>query len=376
MKKRIIFIICILALTLPCAPITVLAEEVPKEYSSLLDGLDESVADELPQGIYSSDIDEVGEAVAQMSGVEYIFSFIGDAVGLKLSDSVKLLASLTGLLVLSAVFSAFRESLKSEALSRAIGFCSSCAVFSVVIVIIRADLLRVSEFFERISTLMIGMIPITGVLYAMGGNIATATASNAVMYAFLSFCENLCAKTVLPVSSLLVAFALCSAISPGINLRGLSGAVKKTYTFMLGFIMTVLLAVLSSQTVLSASADTITARAAKLVASTAIPIVGGSVGDTLRTVSSSVAYLKSICGISGIIFILILLLPTLISILLTRGVFLIAGAVADMLGCESEGKLIGELGGIYGTLAALTSMTSVMFIFALNIFVKCAVATG
>ena len=118
------------------------------------------------------------------------------------------------------------------------------------------------------------------------------------------------------------------------------------------------------------------ARAAKLVASNVIPIVGGSVGETLRTVASSVGYLKSVCGIGAIIFIVFLVLPTLVTLILTRGAFILSVAVADLLGCERESRMLSELGSVYGTLVAVVCMVSVMFILALTVFIRCSVAAG
>ena len=76
------------------------------------------------------------------------------------------------------------------------------------------------------------------------------------------------------------------------------------------------------------------------------------------------------------IFSLILLLPTLISLIITRFVYLVAGSVADLLGCERESRLIGELGGVSGLMIAAVSMCSVMFILAFNIFIRSTVAVG
>ena len=140
--------------------------------------------------------------------------------------------------------------------------------------------------------------------------------------------------------------------------------------------MTLLIASLSSQTVLSAASDSAGVRAARLVSSTAIPIVGGSVGDTLRTVASGVSYLKTVVGVGGIVFVIILVLPILISLILTRVVFLLTSGVADMLGCETEGKLLSELGSVWGTMIAVVAMCSVMFILALVVFVRIAVAAA
>lgn len=152
------------------------------------------------------------------------------------------------------------------------------------------------------------------------------------------------------------------------------GAFKKIYSFLLGGIMTLLVASLSAQTALTAAADSTAAKAARLVSANIIPVVGGSVGETLRTVATGVRYLKSVVGVWGIVFIALLVLPVLLSLIFTRLAFLLSSGVADMLGCETEEKLLTEIGGIYALMVAVVSMSAVMFIFALTIFSKTVVA--
>ena len=349
---------------------------VPQEYTDLLAGLPGDISDNLLEGVYSKDIDEVGEAITKMSTAEYLLSAVKSALSLGIKDATSLFASLSGVLVISAVFSAFKTSFASEAISKAVSFASSCAVFGSVISVQIGHFERVGEFFERLGIMVGKIIPLTTIVYAMGGNVVTASASSSTLYIFLAFCEDICRTSVLPIASVCTAFALCSSFSSNINLHGISSAIKKCYTFVLGLVMTILLATLSGQTVLSSSADTVSARAAKLVASNIIPIVGSSVGETLRTVSSSVGYLKSVSGVGAIIFILLLVLPTLITLLLSRAVFIISVSIAELLGCENESKLLSELGTVYGLLVAVVTMCSVMFILALTIFVRCTVAAG
>ena len=69
-----------------------------------------------------------------------------------------------------------------------------------------------------------------------------------------------------------------------------------------------------------------------------------------------------------------LLLPVGISVLLTRVVFLICGGLAEVLGCANEARFLGNLGEIYGTMLAVISGVSVMFILALCIFMQTVVA--
>lgn len=223
---------------------------------------------------------------------------------------------------------------------------------------------------------MSALIPMAGTVWAMGGNVTTASAGTATLSLMLTAFETVCGKTVMPLSYFCMALALCHTLASDTGLGGLARAVKRVYTFSLGLMMTVLLASLGSQTALTAAADSTAARTAKAVSSAVIPVVGGSVGETLRTVASGVQYLKSVLGIGGILLIFFLLLPTLLSLLITRLVFLLASGVAELLGCESDGRLLSELGSIYGCLTAVVSMTSVMFILALSIFVKTVVAAA
>lgn len=159
-------------------------------------------------------------------------------------------------------------------------------------------------------------------------------------------------------------------------LAGFTGAVKKTYNFFVAALMTVLVFALGAQTTIAISADTAAARGAKLLSSTVIPVVGGAVGDTLRTVAGSVQYVKSVVGIGGILFVLAVTLPTLISLLLFRLVFLLTGSMAEALGCQRESRLLSELGNVYGCLVGAVAICSVAFAVALGIFVKCAVAVA
>ena len=371
----VIFLMLILSLPVSASEKSKL-ESVPEEYIELIDGLPSDVSDNLLDGIYSDDIDKMGEAVAEMSTARYVLSFLASLVSFGIKDATVLFATLLGIIVLSAVFSSFKNSFESESISRAVSISSSCAVFGCVIFTISEHFERVGELFDNLALIVNGMIPAMSVMYAMGGNVVTAVNSSTTLYIFIAFCEEICRTSILPIAAVCPAFCLCGAISPDVKLQGLSSAIKRGYTFILGLVMTVLIAVLAGQTVLSSSADGISARAAKLVATNVIPIVGSSIGDTLRTVAASVGYLKSVCGVGAIIFIFILVLPTLITLLLTRAVFIISVSIADVLGCERESKLLTELGSVYGMLIAVISMCSVMFVFALAIFVRCTVASG
>lgn len=375
MTKAVVFIIaCFVAVPLISVRASAQESAMPDGYGELLDGISEWGGDKLPEKIYSQSPEDVGKAVNEMSSGRFWLNDIANEIRTRFSSGAALFAKLCGLLILSSIFGALSRSLSSESMAGAVRFCSTTAIFASIIYIQTEHFQRVELFFQRLIGIMSAMIPITGTVWAMGGNVSTATAGTSALYVFLNVCELIFAKSLVPVCCLFTALALCNTLSPEMGMRGLTGALKKTYGFFIALIMTVLTASLSAQTTLCAAADSTGARAARLVSSNVIPMVGASVGETLRTLATSVQHLKSVVGIGGVIFIMLLFIPTLIDLLMTRLVFMLSGGVAEMLGCETEGRFLSEIGGVYGILIAVVSMSSVMFIFALTIFSKTAVA--
>lgn len=370
LKLFILFVALILLSSLAASADGEIA--MPDEFESLADELPDEVKESLPEGMLDSK--SVGDTLREVLEPSYMLDAVGKMLGDEMTSALTLACVLIGVTVISALTRALISSAESATLSGAFRMCSSLAVFSAVIGAEVTQLYRCSDLLDSLGNLMGSMIPITGIVWAMGGNVTTASAGSATLYTFLSISENLCSKTILPVCLVLTVVALGSAVAPEMNLGGISGAVKKTYNFVIGLIMTLLVSVLGLQTTLTGSADSIGAKTAKMVSSTVIPVVGGSVGETLRSVAGSVEYIKSVFGISSIVFIVFLVAPTLIGILLSRAIFIIVGGIADMLGCDRESRLLGEISNIYGCMLGVVAMSSVMFILGLEIFVKSAVA--
>lgn len=359
-----------------CIPVK--AENTENEISDKLSEAAENVAENsgsaLAEALASGNTEEKGKVLLEfLSPAEVlgeIFGVITDAS----DNALSLLLAVGGLVMICAVCRAVGNSVGTGALATGFDFLSSAATVAAVFGTLGGQLEKITDFFDGLSALMRAMIPITGTVWAMGGNVGTANVGTAALYAMLAAAEQLCSSAVIPVCCVMAFSAICASFSEGGILSGFSNGVKRVYSFFTGMLMTVLVFVLGIQTSVAGSADTVTARSAKLLSSTVIPGVGGAVGDTLRTVAGSVAYIKNVVGVGGIALVLTLTLPTVISLLLSRAVFIICAALADSLGCKREGRLLAELGGIYGFLLGAAAICSVSFIIAFGIFIKCTVA--
>lgn len=348
--------------------------EVSGEYEQMLDGIPEDIAGLLPEGLFSDNTAEIYGAAEEMSSFSYIIKTVASLAGVRMGGALMLFAELLGLLIIAAVLRAVRGLIKSPPLERAVSFCSVAAVLAAVIAVQYEQLAMISQFLDRLNLLADSMLPLMGALYAMGGNVAAAAVNNSAMTLFLTICENLCNRTVIPVTAVCLSLALASAFSQTVDLKGISAFIKKAYTFVIGFVMMLLITVLSAQSTLAAAGDGVSARAAKFMAGNFIPVVGGAVGESLKTVAGSVKYIRTSVGVAGVIIIILLLLPALISVIMTRLSFMASGTAAKLLGCSEEAGLLAELTNIYGYLIAVICSCSVLFIFALTLLARTSAA--
>jgi hypothetical protein len=93
-------------------------------------------------------------------------------------------------------------------------------------------------------------------------------------------------------------------------------------------------------------------------------------------VAVSAKLLRSTVGVAGIIIIAALVLPTLISLWLTRIALFASAAVGDMLGCGREVKLLRQVASIYGYMMGAAAMVALLFIFSLTVFAVTSSAAG
>jgi hypothetical protein len=79
-------------------------------------------------------------------------------------------------------------------------------------------------------------------------------------------------------------------------------------------------------------------------------------------------------GICGVLLLLLTLLPTLVELLLYRLAWQIAASLADILGCESERRLLDEFASLLGYLIAAVAICSSVLFLAFTLLTHCVSA--
>ena len=367
MRTAVIFAVAAVLSVLFCLPCGA-TELIDGEYGRFTDALPDSLTSRLPDGVG----EDPSSDAAALTEWSYISDYLVSVLDPGVRRALQILASLMGLILISSAISSLCSSFDGHG-SRLLSVCSGAAVCAAAVSVQYDILLGVATYLSDLSSLMNAMLPLTVSLYALGGNVAAAGVSGSAFGVFLNVCENLLGSTVIPFAGVCIAFALLSSMPSGVDMRGIIGAVKKTYATVLSFIMMLFSVLLGAQSALAAASDSVSVRAAKFVAGSVIPVLGGSVGESVRVLATGIGVLRKSTGVFGIMLIVLLFLPVLISLLLARAVNGIAASFAGLLGCDREKAVLSELSSVFGYISGVMAMCSVSFIFALTLLVSAGV---
>jgi len=376
--KRLAFLcfllLLALALSLPAA-----AEALPngdgviEDFNAFREVIPEEVLELLPADFFSDDPITVGKGVEAASAPAAVLSLVLRQLTASLRGALSLLARLSALVILSALIrsTSVRE---GQGTGETLGFF---VTLGITLLMLGSDMnvfFKVRAFVNTLTTMINALIPMMGTLYAMGGNLSAAVASSGTMALFLTVAESLCATTLLPVATVCLSLSLVGVVGKGPSLAPLTALIKRSYTWFFSLVMLLLVGALGLQTTLAKGTDTLALRTVRFATGSFLPVVGGSVAETLRTVAGSVTFLRSVVGSGAIVVLFLVFLPVFLSVLCHRLALLLSATVARLFGCNGEAGVLSELASIYGYFLAVIAALFVMCVFSLTLLAKCATA--
>jgi stage III sporulation protein AE len=267
-----------------------------------------------------------------------------------------------------------KKNIANSEITSVLDMISSAITVLCVIKIVEQPLRQSISVLENIRMFVNTASPLICSMYAMGGNVKAAIVNNYGLLVFLSIFENVCIIGIEIILGVCTSLAVASAFLQDGNLSALSNAIKKCFTFILGFAMLIFTTVISTQNILSAKADSLSSKTAKMLASQMIPLVGSTVGESLKSAGASIEYLRANVGILLIIILVLMIAPTVISLFLYRFTLTFSNAIAGLLSCDKEGKILTEISSILGYALAILIICAIALVYLLTIFAKCSSA--
>ena len=283
-----------------------------------------------------------------------------------LPEAMEAFLGILGLIVISAVLAALRESVASRAFAKLLEYVSVLCIAAAVFGFVSELFAEFEAFVSQVNTFMLAVIPAVCALLLACGEVSASLVFGTVLSGAVTLLSSLCASLVLPLLSALLCVYTCAKVCGEAELSGFSRLLKGALTSVLAFCATAMGCVLAFQSVIAKSADTAAVKGVKFVLGNSVPVVGGALADAVGTLASSLGLLKSTVGIVSAAVICLLFALPVAKLLVWKLVFDAAGAVAAALSLGKEREFFGEMSEIVGFLAAISASVAVFFIIALT----------
>lgn len=320
-------------------------EALPDKFEGLTEDTDQMIERIGLRGLISEISDVLSEGKGEIGGFfllllgVVILSSLSSLLGEKLAGAVRVVINIAAsLIIFGKLSNVFSDTLSS--LTKANGFFSA-------------------------------LIPVATGIISLGGGVASAGVQSSGMYLTLSLLGGVGNEIFGSISSIGLALSLVSGVGGRIS-EAVGEGVKKIFTQILGIFTAIFTASLSLQGLIASSADTATMRAAKYAASGLIPMVGTTVSGVMSTLASGLSYAKGIVGGGAIVALILMLLPQLIYLLLLRLGMTTAISISKLFGSPSE--IISSFRASLDMLIALYTLSSVIYIFEIVLFIKIGVS--
>ena len=215
-----------------------------------------------------------------------------------------------------------------------------------------------------------GISPVVCALFVSSGNITTATVTNTTLMLVYTLFQNGIRVFLWPVVQMAYVMGIVGNLGGSLRLDGISRFVRRLFTWLLSLVMLFLSVLIGVQSTMAVSADSFSMKTAKFALGNFIPLVGNALSDAVGTVAGSLSLIKNSCGVFGIVTVALLLLPVLLHLLLHRAVIGVAQGIAELLGCEWEGRILGDVYATVGYILAVVALSSALFLFILALIIS------
>lgn len=299
-----------------------------------------------------------------------IYKRIWQLLGEEVQTGITSLISVLVIVIIHSILKSISENLENDSLSKIIYYVQYIAIVTVIMTNFSYIISMMQETANNLVGFMNSLVPIMISLMLYTGSITTSSVLEPIILFMINLIGNLINTILIPATLIIAALSIVSKIGDKVQIDKLSKFFNSGIVWVLGVILTIFVGVISLEGTLSSSVDGITAKTAKAIVSSSIPIVGKILGDAVDTVLGCGVILKNAIGFIGVIIILgICIIPILKLATLTICYKLLAG-LCEPIADGKIVKLLEQMGDIFKVLMAILCSVSVMVIIGTTLVIK------
>lgn len=361
MKKLLVFLILIFAFSVSVsAQDNIYVSQVEK---SGLNGTAEQLSDETRQILQDLGLDEDNGFNPQNLDSANVFSKILSFFKDGGKAPFKAMLSMIAVMILLSLTSfAAEKSAVNPALSYvfALVICGT-AVFPIISCITSA-----ASAAKGTGLFMLSFVPVFAGIVVSSGAGTTGVGMSALLLFAAETVVQTAAFVIVPLMSAYLALGVASGVSPLINSTGISESVKKIAVWVLTLSFTLFLGLLSVQTTINATADSMSVKTLKFLVGSFVPVAGTALSESITTVGGALTLLRNSAAIYAVVAVCAILLPVIAEMLLWRLSLMLSGMVAGVLGVPKAPQILKSLDTVLAVMIGILLFIGALFTISLG----------
>ncbi len=328
------------------------------DYENLWDNIDDQTKKYLEDiGIDEISFNEVFE-ITPTRVIEFVYKLAFEKVENLLPKIIRIIAVI---IILAIGLSFLKE---TNNLSNIISSIGVLVILSFIIEPI-SRMLTDTITGIKLSTIFINTyLPVMTSIIVASKNPTLALTYNSFSIFLSSIIANIADKIFVPLFSGTLSISLLSAISFEKYQEKILKTIRKFIVVILSLFSTIFTGLLTTQSILSYSSDSLLIRGVKFVSGTFVPIVGAGVGDAISSIFSSFVIMKNTLGVFIIIVIILINLPIMIEMLIWYFTVGFCSIISSLLGIEYVTDLFENISSV------LSLMNIIMFFITFVLIVS------
>ena len=314
--------------------------------------------------------DIFNQAVQGKVNNQTIYKKIIKILGNEVSSNIKILISILVIIVIHGILKSITDSLDNSNVSQIIYFVQ----YILIVTLIMSNFTEIIKLIKETANNLVGFInllmPLLLTLMVYTGNITTSSVLEPIVLFISNLIGNIIVDALIPIVLIIVVFSIISKISDRVQVEKISKFLKSGVVWFLGIVLTIFVGVVSLEGTLSSSVDGVTAKTAKAVVSSVIPVVGKVLGDVVDSVLGCGVVLKNAVGVVGVIVIIGICILPILKIATLSIMYSLASAVVQPVADDKTVKLLDEMSGVFKLLLAILCSLSVILIIGVTLVIK------
>ena len=213
-----------------------------------------------------------------------IYTSIIKILGKEITSAITIIGGVLVIIVIHSILKNIAENVGNTNIAQIAYFVEYILIVTLVMTSFNEVIGMVKETITNLVTYINILIPLLLSLIATTGTIATASMLEPIILGIIVFIGNGINLYILPILLISLVLGIVSNLSDKIQIKKLSKMLKSTIVWVIGFVFTMFVSILSLQGTLTSSVDKLTIKGLKTATSTFVPVVGKVLGDSVETV--------------------------------------------------------------------------------------------